>query len=215
VSLIVRTFATGGDRNFGYLAADGERRRAALIDPSPDPGEILDTLRREELVADYVFVTHGHADHTGGSLRAAKAVGTSPLVFGDTDSRTGRKIGHGTRLPLGGLEVTVLHTPGHTADSICLLVGDALFTGDTLFAGKVGGTDLGNGARAQYDSLHRVLLALPDDTVIYPGHDYGADRESTIGRERRSNPFLLQPGLDAFVDLKRNWAAYKEAHGIT
>ena len=108
----------------------------------------------------------------------------------------------------------VLHTPGHTEDSICLYVGDAVFTGDTLFVGKIGGTDFGAQARAEYESLHQKLLVLPDTTRVFPGHHYGTAPESTIGHERRTNPFLIQPDFETFVDLKRNWTAYKKAHGI-
>lgn len=202
--LLVRRADTGGDRNFGYLVGDTDSGRAALVDPSPDPGGILDDLSRLEMKTDYIFVTHGHTDHTAGCRLASERTGAPILGFGD-----------GTIFPLGSLEIRLLHTPGHTADSICLLAGDALFSGDTLFVGKVGGTDLGSEARAQYDSLQRVLLALPDATQVLPGHDYGTSPESTIGRERATNPFLLQPDVDAFIDLKRNWAAYKREHGIS
>jgi hydroxyacylglutathione hydrolase len=204
VPLLVRRADTGGDRNFGYLVGDTDSGRAALVDPSPDPGGILDDLSRLEMKTDYIFVTHGHTDHTAGCRLASERTGAPILGFGD-----------GTVFPLGSLEIRLLHTPGHTSDSICLLAGDALFSGDTLFVGKVGGTDLGSEARAQYDSLQRVLLALPDATQVLPGHDYGTSPESTIGRERATNPFLLQPDLDAFIDLKRNWAAYKREHGIS
>jgi hydroxyacylglutathione hydrolase len=204
VPLLVRRADTGGDRNFGYLVGDTDSGRAALVDPSPDPGGILDDLSRLEMKTDYIFVTHGHTDHTAGCRLASERTGAPILGFGD-----------GAIFPLGSLEIRLLHTPGHTADSICLLAGDALFSGDTLFVGKVGGTDLGSEARAQYDSLQRVLLALPDATQVLPGHDYGTSPESTIGRERATNPFLLQPDVDAFIDLKRNWAAYKREHGIS
>jgi len=203
VPLLVRRADTGGDRNFGYLVGDTDSRRAVLVDPSPNPGGLLGDLSRLEMKTDYIFVTHGHTDHTAGCRLASERTGAPILGFGD-----------GTIFSLGNLELRLLHTPGHTSDSICLLVGDALFSGDTLFVGKVGGTDLGSEARAQYDSLQRVLLALPDGTRVLPGHDYGTSPESTIGRERATNPFLLQPDLDAFIDLKSNWAAYKREHGI-
>ena len=108
----------------------------------------------------------------------------------------------------------ILHTPGHTEDSICLYVGDAVFTGDTLFVGKIGGTGFGRQARTEYESLHQKLMTLPDDTRVFPGHNYGAAPESTIGHERQTNPFLLQPNFEAFVHLKKNWTAYKKEHGI-
>jgi len=212
---IVRRFATGGDRNFGYLVADGETGRGALIDPSPSPDGPARAAKDEGIKILYVFATHGHADHTSGLSRAAKMSGAQVLSFGDRERETRRRIAHDVVLPLGNLEIKVLHTPGHTRDSICLLAGDALFSGDTLFVGKVGGTSLGSDAKAQYDSLHDVILILPDDVRVYPGHDYGTAPESTIGDEHRNNPFLIQPDYDAFADLKRNWAEYKRTHGIT
>jgi len=211
---LVRRFATGGDRNLGYLLADPESRRGALVDPSPSPDGPVRAAKEEGIDIGCIFVTHGHADHTSGLGEAARMTGAQVLAFGGTETATGRRIAHGAVFPLGELDARVLHTPGHSGDSICLLAGDALFSGDTLFVGKVGGTETGGDASAQYDSLHRHLLALPDATRVFPGHDYGTAPESTVGEERRSNPFLLQPDMESFLDLKRNWAAYKHAHDI-
>ncbi|MBT4484431.1 MAG: hypothetical protein HOC71_12230 [Candidatus Latescibacteria bacterium] len=87
-------------------------------------------------------------------------------------------------------------------------------TGDTLFVGKVGGTGLGNDARDEYRSLHEKLIPLPEDTRVWPGHDYGVRPSSTIGEELRENPFILRNSLEEFVELKKNWAEYKRKHGI-
>ncbi len=89
-----------------------------------------------------------------------------------------------------------------------------LITGDTLFVGKVGGTGLGEDARLEFESLHEVIAKLPDETEVWPGHDVGVAPSSTVGRERKTNPFYLQPDLESFVDLKRNWTEYKRKHGI-
>ena len=89
-----------------------------------------------------------------------------------------------------------------------------MITGDTLFVGKVGGTDLGDSARDEYHSLFDKLLKLPDQTQVWPGHDYGVRPSSTIADERRENPFLLCSSFEDFVDLKRNWTKYKQEHGI-
>ena len=140
--------------------------------------------------------------------------GVRPLGYGETDTATGIDVRDAARFVLGSLEAVIIHTPGHTIDSMCVLVGDALFTGDTLFVGKVGGTDFGEGARREYDSLHEKLMVIPDEARVFPGHDYGREPESTIGAERARNPFLLQPDFDAFVHLKRNWEAYKKEHNI-
>ena len=129
-------------------------------------------------------------------------------------SATATVIGDGASLPLGDHEVRIIHTPGHTDDSLCLHVGDALFTGDTLFVGKVGGTWSEEDSGKEYVSLHEKLMQLPKETRVFPGHDYGTAPESTIGEERAKNPFLLQPDLKSFKDLKANWGEYKKKHGI-
>jgi len=213
--MFVKQFRTGGDRNFGYLVADEATGKAAIVDPSFSPERIVESAREHRYEIEYVFNTHGHFDHTNGNGMIESLTGKRPLLFGSTDPKTGLAVEDGARLPLGDLEITIVHTPGHSDDSMCIYVGDAIFTGDTLFVGKVGGTDFGSGAEAEYHSLHKKLLALPDETRVFPGHHYGTAPESTIGRERQTNPFLLQPDFEAFVHLKQNWDAYKKAHGIS
>jgi len=210
----IEQIATGGDRNFGYLVADETVGEALLIDPSYAPARLVNRVGEKGYRLVAAFCTHDHIDHTNGNATVERLTGLRVLTFGMTDPRTGTRVDHEARFALGTLEVEVLHTPGHTPDSICLHVGDAVFTGDTLFVGKVGGTDFGDGARAEYRSLHDVLLALPDDTRVFPGHDYGIAPQSTIGAQRRTNPFLLRPDLESFVELKRTWPEYKKAHGI-
>ncbi len=212
--MIVKQFLTGGDRNYGYVVADEVTRQAAVIDPSYAPEDIYRWVTERGYQIVYVFSTHGHFDHTNGNATMEALTGKRALLWGDTDPQTGIRVADGARFPLGELEIVVLHTPGHSPDSICLHVGDAVFTGDTLFVGKVGGTDFGEGARAEYDSLHRKLGALPGNTRVFPGHNYGVAPHSTIAHEFESNPFLLQPDFESFVHLKRNWAAYKKEHGI-
>ncbi len=212
--MFVKQFRMGGDRNLGYLVADPDSGKAAVIDPSYTPEQIARFAQEQGYEIVYVLNTHGHADHTNGNETLAALTGVRALGYGDVDPRTGTRLGHGATLPLGALAIRVLHTPGHAPEAVCYLVGGALFTGDTLFVGKVGGTDFEAGALAEYHSLHDTLLALPDDTVVYPGHDVGVAPTSTIGHERATNPFLLQPDFEAFVHLKRNWLAYKEEHGI-
>lgn len=208
----------GGDRNFGYLLLDGGE--AALVDPGADTRHLLQALEHSGARLRWVLATHTHVDHVEG-------LGTLPA--GDWDlvcsplGRLAPGLGvpeTGLNLPLGAAGLEFWPTPGHTPCSLCVLCRDAagrptdVLTGDTLFVGKVGGTSDAATGRQEYDSLHRVLLALPDDVRVWPGHDYGVGPNSTIGHERRSNPFLLQPDPDAFLRLKENWAAYKEAHGI-
>ena len=101
------------------------------------------------------------------------------------------------------------------SDGVKVAVSDGIGVSVSVGVGvKVGGTGLGADARAEYESLHEVIAKLPDDTEVWPGHDVGVDPSSTVGREKETNPFYLQPDIDSFVDLKRNWAEYKREHGI-
>jgi len=143
-----------------------------------------------------------------------KLSGVLPLLYGDKDTKTGVSVLDDAVFPLGNLEIKILYTPGHTNDSICIYIGDAIFTGDTLFVGKVGGTDFGTLARTEYNSLHNKLMTLPDSTRVFPGHNYGVAPESTIAHEKKTNPFLLRPDVESFIDLKKNWDEYKRIHGI-
>ncbi|MFC2095482.1 hydroxyacylglutathione hydrolase family protein [Candidatus Bipolaricaulota bacterium] len=211
---MIKTFRTGGDRNLGYLIADDESKKAVVIDPSYNPTSITTFAADNGYTIVYAFNTHDHSDHTNGNAAFEAATGVRPLKFRDLDKLTTKKVADGEVFPVGNLEIKIIHTPGHTQDSICLLIDAALFTGDTLFVGKVGGTDLENGARSQYASLHEQLLTLPDDTRVYPGHDVGDAPESTIQHERETNPFLLRQDVESFIELKANWAEYKKEHGI-
>ena len=185
-----------------------------MVDPSYDPARVADYVREHNLTVRYVFNTHRHHDNTNGNEAFEGLTGRGALGFGDVDPDSGIAVEGGSVLPLGELEVTILHTPGHSEDSICILVEDALFTGDTLFVGKIGGTDFGEQARTQYRSLHEVLMPLPNEVKVYPGHDVGVAPSSTIGHEKTTNPFLLQPDLDSFIHLKKTWLEYKQEHGI-
>lgn len=212
--MIVKQFLTGGDRNFGYLVVDEDTKSAAIIDPSYSPEKICTCANENGYVAKYIFNTHDHFDHTNGNETAEQMTSVTPLKFGDVAGATGEKIEDGTILPLGKLRIKIIHTPGHTDDSICIYIGDAVFTGDTLFVGKVGGTGFGDDAVQEYKSLHERLMTLPGETRVFPGHNVGVAPESTIDNEKKTNPFLLQPDLDSFIDLKKNWLEYKRKHGI-
>lgn len=212
--VLVHPIQTGGNRNFAYLVADESTRIAVVIDPSYTPVKVVQAAQQSGLTIARAFCTHDHHDHTNGNPEFERLTGVRPLLFEDTDPETGHRVEDGASFPLGDLTIRVIHTPGHTPDSICLHIGDAVFTGDTLFVGKVGGTDLGDSAKAEYESLHQKLLTLPDETRVFPGHDVGVAPESTIRHERETNPFLLRPDYESFVELKRNWAAYKKEHGI-
>lgn len=213
--MFVKQFLIGGDRNFAYIVADEASRQAAVIDPSYNPRKIYEFAGENDFKIKYIFYTHGHYDHTNGNDELVGLTSAPALGYGSVDPVSGEKIQDGARMYLGELEIHIIQTPGHTHDSICIHAGDAVFTGDTLFVGKVGGTDFGQQARAEYESLHNKLMTLPDETRVFPGHNYGIAPESTIAHEHTTNPFLQQPDFEAFVRLKKNWLQYKKEHGIT
>ena len=204
----------GGDRNFAYLMADGDGGKAALFDPPADDSRYRPLLEKHNLEVAYIVATHGHSDHTCGIPDTVKQTGGQAVAHKKSHFDTPLRVDDGDTLELGSLTLTVIHTPGHTDDSICILGGDKLVTGDTLFVGKVGGTDFGEAARKEYNSLHKKLMTLDDNIEVCPGHDYGVAPTSTIGHERKTNPFILRDSFESFVELKRNWLQYKTDHGI-
>ena len=214
--MIVEQIGTGGDRNFGYLVADKVSGVAALIDPSYSPELLKDLASQRGLKVCAILCTHEHDDHTNGNDVAKALTGAPVIMHTKSVFPADRRVDDGDTIEVGELTVTVVYTPGHTPDAVCFYAEGspgAVFTGDTLFVGKVGGTQAG--ARHEHSSLHERLLTLPDDTLVYPGHDVGIASTSTIKTERENNPFLIQPDFEAFLHLKENWADYKIAHGIS
>ena len=208
--MIFEQIRTGGDRNFAYLIGDESSGKAALVDPSYDPKGCIKRAEKHGLAVIYVINTHGHYDHTEGNDVVVRLT-DAKIVANDHGADVPVK--DRDKISLGNFQLEILHTPGHTEDGICILAGGKLATGDTLFVGKVGGTAGRESAMTEYRSLKR-LMELPDETEVYPGHDYGVASSSTIGNERKTNPFILQPDFEAFLDLKNNWAEYKRKHGI-
>lgn len=211
--MIFKQILSGGDRNFGYLIGCQETKQAALVDPSPDPEPCHKEIQELGLELLYVINTHNHYDHTGGNEffiknAEAKLVAHTSCMAGEV------KVEDGDTLELGTLELKFIHTPGHTDESMCVLVENELVTGDTLFVGKIGGTYSRYAAEVEFESLKK-LLELADDIRVWPGHNYGVKPSSTIGEERANNPFLQRLGsFEDFMWLKENWAQYKEEHGI-
>ena len=210
--MIFRQLRIGGDRNFAYLIGDSVSGKAAIVDPGVNPEMILESARELDLQITHIINTHGHHDHVGANQDVKTA--TDALVYSANSQIADIVVSDGEVIQVGHLDLRVIATPGHTRDSICILAGNKLCTGDTLFVGKVGGTGFGQDARDEYHSLHETILKLPDETEVYPGHDYGVKPTSTVGNEKATNPFLIQPDFEAFIHLKKNWKAYKEKHGI-
>jgi len=189
---------------YTYVLVDAGTRAAAMIDPVDTQFDAYSALiDRERLSVRYVLETHAHADHiTGSSLlrerTGAKAAAPLPCGIVAADLQ----LEDGEELVFGGETIRSLHTPGHTAGSMSFLWRDAVFTGDTLLIGGCGRTDFQSGdAGALYDSITNKLFALPDETIVFPAHDYNGRTSSTIGAEKRGNPRLAGRSRDAFIKL--------------
>ena len=190
--------------NFSYIIVDDATREAAVVDSSFNAGEIARTLKTENLQLKYIISTHGHSDHTAGNEELRSMFAAKTVMHKLSRINADIMVEDGDVINVGTVTIKVIHTPGHTPDSICLLVGNKLLTGDTLFVGECGRTDMSGGnSRSMYDSLFNKLLTLSDNLEVYPGHDYGPKPSSTMGDERRSN-YTLQPrSLAEFIEFMR------------
>jgi glyoxylase-like metal-dependent hydrolase (beta-lactamase superfamily II)/rhodanese-related sulfurtransferase len=189
---------------YTYLIARRRGGEALLIDPVLDHVDrYLRLLRELDLRLVKAVDTHVHADHLSG-LGALRDQARCITVMGekaDVDV-VSMRVADGDKMAVDGIVLDVIYTPGHTDDSYSFLVGDRVFTGDTLLIRGTGRTDFQNGcARAQYHSLFGRLLALPDDTMVFPGHDYKGDTVSTIGEEKAFNPRLQVTSVEEYVEL--------------
>ncbi len=217
-TIYLKQMELGRMQNFVYLVGDPVARECVVVDPAWDIDTIVDTAEVDGMTITGALVTHTHQDHVGGSLESwgvpGRIQGVEELLgrirtkvyvhkaereflrgFG---SDLVRVDGNDT-LRVGRLTLTFLHTPGHTPGSQCFLVDGRLVSGDTLFIGSCGRTDLpGSDPTEMYYSLTQRLAALPDETLLLPGHNYGGS-QSTMGAEKRGNPFMRFPSLGDFL----------------
>lgn len=186
--MIVRQLRVGAMDVFSYVVGCEKTREAVVIDPGGEEDRIVEEARKEGLEIKYVFNTHGHWDHTTGNERLKRLTG-APIVRHRAEPGPEPDVGLVDEEPfqVGEIVFRVFHTPGHTPGGVCLYAEGQLFTGDTLFVGDSGRTDLPGGHRPTLGGSIRRLMALPDETVVWPGHDYGPTPSSTIGWEKRHN----------------------------
>ena len=197
---------------FAYLVGCRETGQALVIDPAGNEDDIAREAREQGMTITKIVNTHGHPDHTCGNARIKELTGASIVVHeADAEGMVSthakdfaRMLGcagtppadetvrDGDVIQVGNeVKLEVIHTPGHTPGCVCLYGGGHLFTGDTLFVGGVGRTDLPGGSHGQMmKSIEDRVLSLPDETIIWPGHHYGSQSQSTVAQEREDNPYL-------------------------
>jgi glyoxylase-like metal-dependent hydrolase (beta-lactamase superfamily II) len=186
--------------NFSYIIADESTRKAVVVDPSGNQDALTKFIKDQKLKLDYVVDTHGHGDHTAGNEVLKSVFGAKIVAHRISKTRKDVSVDDDAILNVGKIPIKVIHTPGHTPDSICLLVDGKVLTGDTLFVGECGRTDLPDGSSEDmYHSLFDKLRKLDDKIEVYPGHDYGPKPHSTIGDEKRTNYVLEKRTLEEFV----------------
>lgn len=192
--MTVRTLILGNYQTNCYLVSD-ENGETAVIDPGYTPEIILSAAREQHLTIRAVLLTHGHFDHVGGIRGIAESV-HCPVYAHEREFSLPERLrrgliatdcyAEGDEIEVGTLRFAVLETPGHTPGSVCLRCGNALFSGDTLFAGSCGRVDLGGGNGAQMLKSLARLAALEENLTVYPGHG----ETTTLAREKRSNPYI-------------------------
>lgn len=216
MDFIFEQLRTGGDRNFGYLLGHRASGTAALVDPSYAPARLVERARAQGLEVAWIVNTHGHEDHTNGNEMAKELTGALVVAHGSAPVPPEKPVEDGDVLEFGDLRLELMHVPGHADDHLLIHLPEqaVALTGDLLFVGKIGGTSGERAAREEYESLQRVAETLPEETTIWPGHDFGCRPASTIALEKATNPFLLCADFEAFLRLKREWASFKEERGL-
>ena len=198
----VHQIEVGNMQNFTYVVEDDETNEAVIIDPSWDLDQIQNVITRNNLDVKYVINTHHHFDHTLGNQAIVKETGAKLIQHKESTLEHDISVSDGDKIKFGNSELNVIHTPGHSKDSICLLGDGKLFSGDTLFIGNCGRVDLpGGSARELYHSLIDILSKLDDELILYSGHNYGSTPTSTLGNEKKNNFVMQKRTEQEFVEL--------------
>lgn len=216
MDFIFEQICTGGDRNYGYLIGDRNAGVCALVDPSYQAALLVERARLQKMKVKYIFNTHGHSDHTNGNSEAKDLTGAEIAIYQNSSVPHDRDLTDGQTLDLGSIKIEVIYTPGHSSDHVVFYLPEyqIALTGDHLFVGKIGGTSSEETSKQQYESFQRLLTILPEETTIWPGHNYGCRPSSTWLLELKCNPFLIQKNFTAFCEIKHNWSHFKKENGL-
>ncbi len=198
----VHQILVGNMQNFTYVVEDDETNEGIVLDPSWDLDQIEQVITRNDLKIKYIVNTHHHFDHTLGNDALAKSIGAKIIQHEVSELHNDITVKDGDVINFGNSELRVLHTPGHSKDSICLIGDGKIFSGDTLFVGNCGRIDLpGGSAKELYHSLFDVLYHLDENLTLYSGHNYGTSATSTIGKEKTTNLVMQKRTEGEFLDM--------------
>ena len=199
---------------YTYLISSGNGREALVIDPVlENVNEYIDVLKELDLKLVKVIDTHIHADHVTGASKLKDITKCSTIMGDNTPAESVEiKVKDDEYIDLDNLKIRAMYTPGHTSDSYSFLMNNHLFSGDTLLINGTGRTDFQNGnAKDAYNSIFNKLLKLPEETLLYPAHDYKGEKVSTIGKEKKQNPRLQVKSVDEYIDIMNNLDLKKPA----
>ena len=205
--MIFNQFFDEVSSTYTYLISSGKGREALIIDPVLEKtNEYILYLKKLDLKLVKVIDTHIHADHISGLNELNKKTNCITIMGDQSPSEVvALKVRDNEKIKIENIELTSLHTPGHTSCSYSFLMNDRIFTGDTLLINGTGRTDFQNGDPfAQYHSLFDRILRLPDEIFVYPAHDYNGKKSSTIGEEKKANPRLQVKNIEEYVSIMKN-----------
>ena len=198
----VHQIQVGNMQNFTYVVEDEETSEAIVIDPSWDLDTVEETVTRNNLTVKYIVNTHHHFDHTLGNEAISQSLNAKIIQHENSELKHDISVKDGDVIEFGQSKLSVIHTPGHSKDSMCLVGGGKIFSGDTLFVGNCGRVDLpGGSAKELYHSLFDILYSLDDNLELYPGHNYGSQPVSSIGNEKRTNLILQKRTEQEFLQM--------------
>jgi len=192
---------------YTYILSSGKGREALIIDPVLEhTDQYINFLNKLELKLVKVIDTHIHADHITGLNELSERTSCTKIMGENSKSEVvDLRVKEDENVKIDNINLKVMYTPGHTDCSYSYLMNDRVFTGDTLLINGTGRTDFQNGnARQQYDSIFNKLLKLPENTMVFPAHDYNGKKSSTIGSERKNNPRLQVNSVDQYVEIMNN-----------
>ena len=192
---------------YTYILSSGKGREALIIDPVLEhTDQYINLLNKLELKLVKVIDTHIHADHITGLNELSKRTSCTKIMGDNSKSEVvDLRVKENENVKIDNINLKVMYTPGHTDCSYSYLMNDRVFTGDTLLINGTGRTDFQNGnSRQQYDSIFNKLLKLPENTMVFPAHDYNGKKHSTIGSERKNNPRLQVNSVDQYVEIMNN-----------